>query len=195
MVCISSVRVLHEPITAGRAWKSSFSRKPLTWDLTPNSYCTYIVLGEKNPFFPPLPTFNLGICSEGLIDWFLIYLSPLWLWYESTLSRCPEQMPSIYFLFFRRTENNVFWPTGWEGWAKILFLSPEWYRQVIITCCIPSNSLFAARDSSGFPDITEDIFLSSLLILRQCFPLQIKYISFAVRKPLTWDLTPNSYCT
>ena len=148
--------------------------KPLTWDLTPNSYCTYVVLGGTNPFFPPLPTFNLGICSEGLIDWFLIYLSPLWLWYESTLSRCPEQMPSIYFLFFRQTENTVFWPTGWVGWAKILFLSPELYRQVIITCCIPSNSLFATRDSSGFPDITEDIFFIVFTYSQAVFSLANK---------------------
>ena len=68
--------------------------------------------GGKNPFFPPLPTFNLGICSEGLIDWFLIYLSPLWLWYESTLSRCPEQMPSIYFLFLDEQRITFFDPQG-----------------------------------------------------------------------------------
>ena len=55
-----------------------------------------------------------------------------WHWYEPTLNECPEQKPSNFLPFYMRTENKIFWPTGWVG-EKISF-SHRLYRKVTVTC-------------------------------------------------------------
>ena len=136
--------------------------------------------GGKKTFFPS-PSHFLPSAFVQEPDWLIfISLSPQWHWNEPTLSICPQQMPSIFFLFFRQTQNNVFWPTGRAGrWKKSISLT-QLYRHVTVTCYIPA--LCRVKYFTGFPAQFLRIFLVSLHVCRQCSPLQIKYVSFSDRR-------------
>ena len=66
------------------------------------------------------------------------------------------------------------------GWAKNHFFSPNLYCQVIVTCFI--LALCCARYFPSFPAKILWIFCRLCMSLRQRFPLQVKYVSFADRK-------------
>ena len=40
----------------------------------------------------------------------------------------PVQMPSpMHLIFAKKAEDNVFWPTGWVGWAKHFHHDRIWF--------------------------------------------------------------------
>ena len=130
--------------------------------------------GGKKTFFPS-PSHFLPSAFVQEPDWLIfISLSPQWHWNEPTLSICPEQMLSIFFLFFRQTQNNFVWPTGRVGVRKKSISLVQLYHQVTHHDLLYSGAL----RRPDFPDFFKG-FLSSLHVCRQCFPLQIKYVSFA----------------
>ena len=126
------------------------------------------VWGKKNLFSLPFPLLTSVFVQEP--DWLiLMHLSPRWHWYEPTLSICtvcPEQMPSIFFLFLDEQRLMFFWPTGPVGGQKNQFLIPD--RQVFVTCYIPA--LFHAKYFLGFLANLWGFFRRLCTFRRQCFP-------------------------
>ena len=92
-----------------------------------------------------------------------------------------NKMPSIFLLFVRRTENNVFWPTGWVGGRK--------KSVFFITDCVAKATMtfhFPAPCRANIFRVSRLNFLYSVYrlfhVYRQCSPVQIKYVSFADKK-------------
>ena len=89
-----------------------------------------------------------------------------------------NKMPSIFLLFVRRTENNVFWPTGWVGGRKkSVFFITDCVAKATMTFHFPAPC--RANYFPGFPVKFSIFCLSSFHVYRQCSPVQIKYVSFA----------------
>ena len=104
-----------------------------------------------------------------LIDWFKLPVALIW----NNLEHI-SWTHAIQFSFYFLDEQRIpfFWPTTGGGWAK---------TSVSLTDCITSHRdlLYSgALRRPDFPDFLKG-FLSSLHVCRQCFPLQIKYVSFA----------------
>ena len=95
----------------------------------------------------------------------------------------------FFSLFFRRTEHNIFWATGSGGRGRggggakkyIYFPQTDSSNHHDLPYLF-QLALCRARFFLGSQQVFRGIYMSSLLVCRQWFPLHITYISFADMK-------------
>ena len=139
--------------------------------LKPNSHFLLHLnfIGGKNPFSLHFPLLTAVFVQRP--DWLIFNL---FMPFVALICTNLEHMSWYVFLFFRRTQNNFFWPTGRVGVRKKSISLVQLYHQVTHHDLLYSGAL----RRPDFPEFFKG-FLSSLYVCRQCFPLQIKYVSFA----------------